>query len=91
MNDDVNRCIEDDADILRFDVSDDALERAAVFADNRVITMGACDAGSVIGAVVGRDGSAGKLSGSSRRRRCSGSDLSSALQFRKVAIAARIW
>lgn len=42
MKDEANGWAEADADILRFDVSDDALEHAAIVAEGQAITIGHC-------------------------------------------------
>jgi hypothetical protein len=42
MNDDSNDFAEADADILTFDVSDGALERAAIAIEGQAITIGHC-------------------------------------------------
>jgi hypothetical protein len=42
MNDEANSCAESDADILTFDVSDTALEHAAMIAEGQAITIGHC-------------------------------------------------
>jgi len=42
MNNDANSLAEFDADILTFDVPDDALERAAVVTNGQAITVGHC-------------------------------------------------
>lgn len=42
MNDDASDHAEPDADILAFDVSDGALERAAMISEGQAITIGHC-------------------------------------------------
>jgi hypothetical protein len=42
MDNDTKSLVENDGDILSFDISDDALERAAVVTDSQAITIGHC-------------------------------------------------